>query len=263
MPDNDAATAASAHQEAQDAVAEYKRRLNLSGAEAFARRAALSGGRPPPQVYGRDAGGGGGGGGGGGPPSIRDGDWTCPKCNSNVFASKQECFKCQTPRPEGLGPPRSRGGGEGGGGGGGGSRDNRIPEVNTICKGKVVRVETYGAFIELPGYSKWGLVHVSQLSDVGKGGMKIETKDVVDMGDEVWVKVCEVEPEAGKMSLSMKYVSQASGRDLDPEGAEYECEKNRRGERGGNRNRDQKITIDDPMMGKGQFREGSIAFTST
>ena len=32
------------------AVAEYKRKLNLSGPEAFARRAALSGGRPPPQV---------------------------------------------------------------------------------------------------------------------------------------------------------------------------------------------------------------------
>jgi hypothetical protein len=44
-----------------------------------------------------------------------------------------------------------------------------------------------------------------------------------------------MESEAGKMSLSMKYVSQASGRDLDPEQAEYECEKNRRSERGGGR----------------------------
>jgi hypothetical protein len=34
-----------------DAVAEYKRKLNLSGAEAFAKRAALSGSRPPPQVH--------------------------------------------------------------------------------------------------------------------------------------------------------------------------------------------------------------------
>jgi len=31
-----------------------------------------------------------------------------------------------------------------------------------------------------------------------------------------------------------------TGRDLDPEQAEYECEKNRRGQQGGNRNRDQK-----------------------
>ena len=78
---------------------------------------------------------------------------------------------------------------------------------------------------------------------------------MVDIGDEVFVKVCDVDPEAGKMSLSMKYVSQASGRDLDPEQAEYECEKARKSQ-GGARNRDQKITIDDPMMGKGQFREG-------
>jgi len=31
-----------------------------------------------------------------------------------------------------------------------------------------------------------------------------------------------------------------TGRDLDPEQAEYECEKNRRSQQGGNRNRDQK-----------------------
>jgi len=27
------------------------------------------------------------------------GDWTCPACQSNVFASKSACFKCNTPRP--------------------------------------------------------------------------------------------------------------------------------------------------------------------
>jgi len=56
--------------------------------------------------------------------------------------------------------------------------------------------------------------------------------------------------------VTIKYVSQATGRDLDPEQAEYECEKARKSQGGGGRNRDQKITIDDPMMGKGQFREG-------
>lgn len=32
--------------------------------------------------------GGGGGGYGGGGPAPRDGDWTCPGCGANVFASK-------------------------------------------------------------------------------------------------------------------------------------------------------------------------------
>jgi len=35
-------------------------------------------------------GGGGYGGGGGGGPPPRDGDWTCPSCGANVFASKME-----------------------------------------------------------------------------------------------------------------------------------------------------------------------------
>ena len=43
--------------------------------------------------------GGGMGGGMGAPPDIRPGDWTCPNCNANVFASKSECFRCQTPKP--------------------------------------------------------------------------------------------------------------------------------------------------------------------
>mmetsp|Transcript_508 Transcript_508/g.784 ORF Transcript_508/g.784 Transcript_508/m.784 type:complete len:114 (+) Transcript_508:553-894(+) len=46
------------------------------------------------------------------PGNVRPGDWTCPNCSANVFASKNSCFRCQTPKPEG--------GGYGGGGGGGG-----------------------------------------------------------------------------------------------------------------------------------------------
>ena len=30
---------------------------------------------------------------------IRNNDWICPKCNNNVFASKQNCFKCNTAKP--------------------------------------------------------------------------------------------------------------------------------------------------------------------
>eukprot|EP00440_Ansanella_granifera_P072752 gb/GFBE01078952.1/.p1 GENE.gb/GFBE01078952.1/~~gb/GFBE01078952.1/.p1 ORF type:complete len:161 (+),score=40.14 gb/GFBE01078952.1/:1-483(+) len=65
----------------------------------------------------RSRGGGRGGrddyrsGGGGGGGNSRPGDWECPKCGANVFASKDECFKCGTAK-------------EGGGGGrGGGGRD--------------------------------------------------------------------------------------------------------------------------------------------
>lgn len=33
----------------------------------------------------------------------RAGDWQCPNCNANVFASKLACYKCRTPRPDGTG----------------------------------------------------------------------------------------------------------------------------------------------------------------
>ncbi len=31
------------------------------------------------------------------------GDWECPSCDANVFASKSTCYKCNTPRPGGGG----------------------------------------------------------------------------------------------------------------------------------------------------------------
>ncbi|KAI7860004.1 hypothetical protein BDC45DRAFT_601488 [Circinella umbellata] len=36
----------------------------------------------------------------------RPGDWDCPECGINNFASREECFKCQAARPEGAGPPK-------------------------------------------------------------------------------------------------------------------------------------------------------------
>ena len=43
----------------------------------------------------------------------------------------------------------------------------------------------------------------------------------------------QTEEETGKVSLSMKYVSQATGRDMDPEQAEYEADRARRAGGGG------------------------------
>ena len=51
----------------------------------------------------------------------RAGDWECPSCGRNVFASKTECFKCGEPRPEGAG-----GGGGGGDAGGYGQRHRAL-----------------------------------------------------------------------------------------------------------------------------------------
>jgi polyribonucleotide nucleotidyltransferase len=74
----------------------------------------------------------------------------------------------------------------------------REVEVGAIYNGKVVRIEKYGAFVEvLPG--KEGLVHISQLSEE-----RVEkTEDVVKVGDELLVKVTEIDPQ-GRINLSRK-----------------------------------------------------------
>ncbi len=72
------------------------------------------------------------------------------------------------------------------------------PEVGSIYKGVVTRVMDFGAFVEIaPG--KEGLVHISHL-DI-KRTEKVE--DVVNVGDEVIVKVREID-EQGRLNLSRR-----------------------------------------------------------
>lgn len=72
------------------------------------------------------------------------------------------------------------------------------PEVGAIYKGKVTRLMNFGAFVEIaPG--KEGLVHISKLDT--KRVEKVE--DVVAAGDEVLVKVTEIDAQ-GRINLSRK-----------------------------------------------------------
>ncbi len=73
-------------------------------------------------------------------------------------------------------------------------------EVGKIYKGKVTRIMNFGAFVEiLPG--KEGLVHISQLEN--RRVNKVE--DVVHEGDEITVKVLEIDNQ-GRVNLSRKAV---------------------------------------------------------
>ncbi|HIG03068.1 MAG TPA: hypothetical protein EYQ53_01605 [Candidatus Poseidoniales archaeon] len=65
---------------------------------------------------------------GGGNTDVKPGDWECPKCKNNNFARRDECNRCESPRPGGGGRGGDRRGGDrrGGdrrGGDRGGSRD--------------------------------------------------------------------------------------------------------------------------------------------
>ena len=73
-----------------------------------------------------------------------------------------------------------------------------VPEVGQLYYGRVVRLMTFGAFVELaPG--KDGLVHISKLAD--KRIEKVE--DACKIGDMMWVKVTEID-EKGRVNLSHK-----------------------------------------------------------
>ena len=73
-----------------------------------------------------------------------------------------------------------------------------VPEVGKLYYGRVVRLMTFGAFVELaPG--KDGLVHISKLAD--KRIEKVE--DACKIGDMMWVKVTEID-EKGRVNLSHK-----------------------------------------------------------
>ncbi len=72
-------------------------------------------------------------------------------------------------------------------------------EPGMILTGKVVRILEFGAFVELAP-NKDGMIHISKLSD--KRVAKVE--DVLNIGDEVTVKVVKVDSMRGRIDLSIK-----------------------------------------------------------
>jgi len=83
-----------------------------------------------------------------------------------------------------------------------------IPEKyipGQIVKGKVAKLTNFGAFVELEPDLE-GLLHISELAD-----HKIDKpQDVVNVGDEIEVKILKVDPEARKIGLSLRRVKWAA-----------------------------------------------------
>jgi polyribonucleotide nucleotidyltransferase len=74
-----------------------------------------------------------------------------------------------------------------------------IPEVGTVYDGKVKSIMPFGAFVEfLPG--KDGLLHISEIK-----WERLETMEgVLEVGEEVKVKLVDVDKKTGKFRLSRK-----------------------------------------------------------
>lgn len=91
----------------------------------------------------------------------------------------------------------------------------------------------FGVFVELQGYRRWGMVHLSQLSNHMESSrddsdeQKVEAmKGVVSEGEQVWVKVVEVREDDNtgrtRIGCSVKLANQRDGTDLDPHGINYQ-----------------------------------------
>jgi len=90
----------------------------------------------------------------------------------------------------------------------------REVEVGEIFTGKVKRIEKFGAFVEL-FKGKDGLVHISELQEERTN--KVE--DVVSIGDEIEVKVKEVDNH-GRVNLSRKVLLQEAREEKEKAGSE-------------------------------------------
>jgi general stress protein 13 len=72
-------------------------------------------------------------------------------------------------------------------------------EVGDVLTGKVTGIQPYGAFVALDEHTQ-GLVHISEITY----GFVKDVHDYLKVGDDITVKVLEVDDEAKKISLSIR-----------------------------------------------------------
>ncbi len=77
--------------------------------------------------------------------------------------------------------------------------DIRTLKPDMLLTGKVVRLESFGAFVDI-GAGRDGMIHVSEMGRGYVGG----PSEIVSLGDEVQVRVLEVDARRGRIALSMK-----------------------------------------------------------
>lgn len=108
-------------------------------------------------------------------------------------------------------------------------------EPDMIVKGKVVRLEPYGAFVDI-GAERPGMVHVSELAH----GYVKTPSEIVKEGDEVEAKVLDVNRKKKQIKLSMKA--------LEPEVEEFKPVKKEKENRKGGKRGPKKETTEAPIQ---------------
>ncbi len=87
--------------------------------------------------------------------------------------------------------------------------------VGEIVTGKVMRTVSFGAFVQLePGVE--GLVHISRMADYHV----VKPEDVVTAGDEIRVKILDINKQDQRISLSIKDAQEAEDKGINEGGSE-------------------------------------------
>lgn len=124
---------------------------------------------------------------------------------------------------------------------------------DTVVKGKVVRVESYGAFVDF-GAERPGLIHVSELT---RGYVKTAA-EVVKEGDEVEAKVLDVDRRKRQIRLSMKALLPEIMEEIKPEPEERKKGDGKR--KGKNKKREEDYEMEDEGPSEPQLTAMQVAW---
>ena len=96
-------------------------------------------------------------------------------------------------------------------------------EPEMVVKGKVVKLETYGVFVDI-GAERPGMIHISELTH----GYVKNASDVVKEGDEVEAKILKVDRKKRQIRLSMKAIQPEIVEEPKPEREHKRGKKNKK-----------------------------------
>ena len=124
-------------------------------------------------------------------------------------------------------------------------------QPDLVVKGKVVRVETYGAFVDF-GAERPGLIHVSELAH----GYVKTAGDVLKAGDEIEAKVLDVDRRKRQIRLSMKALQE----EIIEEMKEEREDRKGKGKRKGGKKQEEFAGFEDDEPEEPQFTGMQIAW---
>jgi ribosomal protein S1 len=123
-------------------------------------------------------------------------------------------------------------------------------KVDMVVKGKVTRLETYGAFVDF-GAERPGLIHVSELAH----GYVKTAGDVVKPGDEVEAKVLDVDRRKRQIRLSVKALQELVAQEAAPEPMERKSKGKRKGKK-----KEEDFEMEEAVSSEPEFTAMQIAW---